>query len=278
MSQVYTFFEDLFTKQLVLEYDITTGKSTRLMATMTYSLPITAVLLYLAMVFILPRFIKKPIEFPFIWNMWNLGLSILSFFIVLGVGIPWFTSIYQRGIFQTVCDPQKHLYQGATPLLFWSYIFALSKYVELLDTLFVVLKNPDRPVLFLHWYHHTTVLLFTWFAEYLRFSVGFVFIVVNAMVHTFMYYYYYQTGRGKKPSWAFWLTLGQISQMFLGIAANGYWLYNHVHGHKCGCDSPEIIVYSCAVMYGSYLILFLKFFAERYLFSAKKPGGPKKDD
>lgn len=46
----------------------------------------------------------------------------------------------------------KELYRGASVLLYWSYIFALSKYAELLDTLFLILRNPDRPVMFLHWY------------------------------------------------------------------------------------------------------------------------------
>lgn len=43
---------------------------------------------------------------------------------------------------------------------FRSSWFALSKPIELLDTLFLILRK--RPVIFLHWYHHVTVLLYTW--------------------------------------------------------------------------------------------------------------------
>ena len=43
---------------------------------------------------------------------------------------------------------------------FWISAFAWSKVVELGDTLFLV--GMQRPVVTLHWYHHVTVLLYTW--------------------------------------------------------------------------------------------------------------------
>jgi len=262
----------LFTETLTLEHDLYNGASTRLMAMYTFELPIVSVVLYLFMVFLLPVVLKgsKPKQMTWLMGIWNLGLSVMSLFIVIGVGVPYFTNLYHKGFYQTVCDPDKELYRGASVLLYWSYLFALSKYAELLDTLFLILRNPDRPVKFLHWYHHTTVLLFTWFAEYWRFSVGFIFIFVNAVVHTFMYWYYFQTGRGVKVSWGMALTIGQIAQMFLGIAANGYWMYNWYQGRDCGCDNPKVIMWACIIMYGSYLALFVSFFFERY---GTKKGG-----
>jgi len=267
MTEILQNVKELFTESLVLEYDLQHPSSTRVMAMWTFQMPFVAVGLYLIMVFALPRLLRdsKPMKLTFIMGLWNLGLSILSLFIVFGVGIPYFKILWERGLYQTVCDPNKDLYRGASVLLYWSYIFALSKYAELFDTLFLILRSPKRPVMFLHWYHHTTVLLFTWFAEYWRFSVGFIFIFVNAVIHTFMYWYYFQTGRGVRVSWAKALTVGQILQMFLGIAANGYWMYNWHHGNDCGCDKPEIIMWACIVMYGSYLLLFCWFFYERYV-------------
>jgi len=266
MAQLFDIAKEWVTDTLVLEHDLHTNESTRLMATHTYELPFISVVLYLLMVFLLPRLLKdsKPKRLAFVMGLWNLSLSVLSLFIVIGVGIPYFTTLFKKGLYETVCDPNKELYRGASVLLYWSYIFALSKYAELLDTLFLILKNPNRPVMFLHWYHHTTVLLFTWFAEYWRFSVGFVFIFVNAVVHTFMYWYYFQLGRGVKVSWGKALTVGQILQMFLGIAANGYWMYQWYLGNECGCDNPKVIMWACIVMYGSYLLLFIWFFMERY--------------
>ena len=43
---------------------------------------------------------------------------------------------------------------------YWSEKFAMSKLIEYGDTVFLVLRK--RPISFLHWYHHTTVLAYTW--------------------------------------------------------------------------------------------------------------------
>lgn len=39
-------------------------------------------------------------------------------------------------------------------------VYCLHKVPELVDTVFIVLRK--RPLIFLHWYHHVTVLLFCW--------------------------------------------------------------------------------------------------------------------
>ena len=43
-------------------------------------------------------------------------------------------------------------------LWFWSYIYYLSKYYELLDTLFQFLSGKTPPNFFLHVYHHSLVI------------------------------------------------------------------------------------------------------------------------
>ena len=59
---------------------------------------------------------------------------------------------------------------------------------ELVDTVFIVLRK--QKLIFLHWYHHVTVLWFSWYSY-----VGFTstcrwFMVMNYCVHSIMYSYY----------------------------------------------------------------------------------------
>lgn len=44
---------------------------------------------------------------------------------------------------------------------FWTTMFSFSKAIELVDTAFVVLRK--RPLIFLHYYHHATVLVYVWY-------------------------------------------------------------------------------------------------------------------
>lgn len=69
---------------------------------------------------------------------------------------------------------------------------------------------------------------------------------------------------GKPPKWGKLLTMGQIAQMIIGTALNGYWFYLYKNGILCTCRNPEYLIMACFVMYGSYLYLFLMFFIQKY--------------
>lgn len=236
----------------------------------THIVPFVAVVLYLLMLKFLPKIVGQPKKIDGIFAVWNLFLSIMSLAILLGVLIPYFEIIKEKGFIATLCDKTGEAWKP-DPLLFWCLIFAYSKYFELLDTFFVILKNPSKPVDFLHWYHHTTVLLFTWYAFTYQLSISFIYGTVNALVHTFMYFYYFLSAIGMKPSntVAFFLTSLQILQMFFGIYVNITWTYLWYNGEGCHCDNAPVMVASGLIMYGSYLILFIQFFIKRYL--SKQP-------
>lgn len=84
---------------------------------------------------------------------------------------------------------------------FWVCLFIFSKYLELIDTVFLVMRK--RKVRFLHWYHHFSVLLYCWHAYTWEMPTGLYFAAMNYTVHAVMYFYYFLSGVLKKPpDWA----------------------------------------------------------------------------
>lgn len=243
---------------------------------LTHIFPFGTVILYFLMLQFLPKIIKDGKKIDAIFAAWNLFLSLMSLIILLGVGIPYLDTIQEDGWLNTLCDPTGKNWKPH-PLLFWCLLFTYSKYFELLDTFFVIVKNPKKSVEFLHWYHHMTVLLFTWYAFTYQLSISFIYGTVNAFVHTFMYFYYFLCAIGLRPPnfVALFITTIQILQMFFGIYVNVTWTYLWFNGEGCYCKNPPVMIISGLIMYGSYLILFLQFFFKRYL--TKRPKELKKE-
>ena len=59
----------------------------------------------------------------------------------------------------------------------------------MIDTFFLVIHK--KKVLFLHWYHHITVLLYTWYGYTHASPIGVHMTAMNYTVHAVMYGYYF---------------------------------------------------------------------------------------
>jgi len=140
-------------------------------------------------------------------------------------------------------------------------LFIISKIPELVDTVFIVLRN--KKLIFLHWYHHITVLLFCWHSFYTRSSAGLYFTAMNYSVHAIMYFYFFLTSMGYKPPWGICVTILQISQMFVGVFVCSYVAYFKYQGLVCYQVPANFI--AGIIMYASYFGLFLKLFCDRFV-------------
>eukprot|EP01088_Endostelium_zonatum_P009320 TRINITY_DN2251_c0_g1_i1.p1 TRINITY_DN2251_c0_g1~~TRINITY_DN2251_c0_g1_i1.p1 ORF type:complete len:186 (+),score=17.62 TRINITY_DN2251_c0_g1_i1:121-678(+) len=113
--------------------------------------PVVAIPLYLLMVFVLPYFISRPRDCKLAMQIWNFLLTVLS----LAMFVTWTTSIYadiqkySNPVYYLTCLPGGSLTLGMVPVA--AITFMISKYLELVDTLFLILKKKE--VIFLHWYH-----------------------------------------------------------------------------------------------------------------------------
>mgnify|MGYP001201883821 CR=1 FL=1 len=148
-------------------------------------LPIFAAAFYLVMVFYLPGFIKKPFSLKKPLAIWNLILAVFS---IMGASrtIPVFLKNLEKGFAHSVCGDVSYL-DGASGL--WMALFIYSKFFELIDTLFLILHKRD--VIFLHWFHHLTVLLYCWQAFCYGVSFGLWFATMNYVVRDVLFSFTY---------------------------------------------------------------------------------------
>ncbi len=94
-------------------------------------------------------------------------------------------------------------------------------------------------------------------------------IVLNGLIHTIMYTYYFVSMHTKDIWWKSALTKGQMVQFVLMNAQAGYLLYH-------GCDSyPRNITNAYLYYILSLLVLFLHFYIMSYVVGGNKKKGTK---
>ncbi|GAY67182.1 hypothetical protein CUMW_254550 [Citrus unshiu] len=137
------------------------------------------------------------------------------------------------------------------PLFFYAYIFYLSKILEFLDTLLIILSNSIQRLTFLHVYHHATVVVMCYLWLQTKQSLFPIALVTNASVHVIMYGYYLLCVMGLRPN--FVVSVLMLYYHFTGFGCSGVlgWCFN-------------------VVFNASLLTLFVNFHSKSY---AKKKQG-----
>ena len=218
--------------------------------------------MYVALVFGGIRFMKErpALKLRALLGIWS---SLLAAYSILGTlrTVPeLYHSVTGHSFENSVCNPS-FLYEA--PSAFWAFTFPFSKVLELGDTAFLVLRK--RPVIFLHWYHHVTVMIYCFFTYGQVIALGRYFMTLNFVVHSVMYSYYaLKSFDVWIPRWVSMLiTSMQLSQMVVGVFINvkAYFYLNQ--GHQCA--TSYTIIFWAFLMYASYLVLFAHFFYSAYL-------------
>jgi len=195
----------------------------------SYKFPVVVLPLYFLAMFLLHTWMKKrqPIELKTVLTLHNLFLCLLSLIMAVGTSFPIFQRWQRSGRswYDIYCPQDLGDREGESLLWWFCWIFYLSKYYELLDTLFLILKK--KPLSFLHVYHHSTIVVLCFFM--IRYQMIFYFsgVIINATIHTFMYFYYFVSiAFDSSPWWKKYLTQAQIVQFIWGITS--WWLYPFV--------------------------------------------------
>eukprot|EP00069_Balaena_mysticetus_P011646 bmy_07175T0 len=199
-----------------------------------------------------------------LWELRGVNLDGLRIFGALRTGAYMVYILMTKGLKHSVCD--QGFYNGPVSK-FWAYAFVLSKAPELGDTIFIILRK--QKLIFLHWYHHITVLLYSWYSYKDMVAGGGWFMTMNYGVHSVMYSYYALRAAGFRVSrkFAMFITLSQITQMLMGCVVN-YLVFHWMQHDQCHSHFQNI--FWSSLMYLSYLVLFCHFFFEAYIGKMRK--------
>lgn len=220
-------------------------------------------LLYVACVFSGRRFMKDrsalSLRAPLF--LWNAALATFSIGGAYNLGSELVTGVVRHGWRYSICD--QNVYYGASG--FWCFAFCASKIVELGDTAFIVVRK--QPLMFLHWFHHITVMIYTFYSYGEFLASGRWFMSINYTIHSIMYSYYAVRAAGLRPPRLvnMSITALQIVQMVAGMAVQiAVMTIKSEPGGAAYCRQSFENVLFGTLMYLSYLILFVQFFYVAY--------------
>lgn len=193
---------------------------------------------------------REPYNLKKVIVVYNIVQIILSSYIA----IECLTLVYLPGYYSMWC--QKINYDDTelerkVVRRVWAYYMV--KVLDLVDTIFFVLRKKFNHVSFLHVYHHLGMCLLGFVGtKYVAGGHGVMLGFINSLVHTFMYTYYLISI--VKPQWVrFWwkkyITQIQILQFVLLILHFGHVIF------EPSCEYPKWV--SFAFLPHNIFILFL---------------------
>jgi len=220
----------------------------------------------------------------------NIVLMVFSAYVFWAVTPLLLASFRYRPLMESFCDVGGWAYRHGVG--YWTWIFYLSKYYELLDTAILLAKG--RPSNFLQTYHHAGAIIGMWMLCMSRAFGAWVFVVLNSFIHTWMYLYYTLTCFGYQPSWKRLMTYMQLTQFFVGLpTACSYVFIPKCIGEKCHSKDvlgklvggsgywSQFLALAFNFSYVAYLVVLFLDFARRSYWSshsAKQSSATKKSN
>ncbi|KAM8889882.1 elongation of very long chain fatty acids protein 1b isoform 1-T5 [Synchiropus picturatus] len=233
--------------------------------------PMTIILLcYLFFVLYLgPRIMadRKPFQLKEAMIVYNFALVALSIYIVYEFMMSgWATTYTWRcDAIDTSNSPQ------ALRMVQVAWLFWFSKIIELMDTIFFVLRKKRGQITFLHIFHHS-FMPWTWWwgVGYAPGGMGSFHAMVNSSVHIIMYFYYGLSAAGPRFQkflwWKKYMTAIQLTQFVLvSLHATQYYFMDR-------CDYQFPIIIHLVWMYGTFFfVLFSNFWVQAYVKGKRLP-------
>jgi hypothetical protein len=168
------------------------------------------------------------------------------------------------GTYSWHCQPVDYsLHPEAVRILDIFYYFYLSKFADMFDSLFMVLRKKFDHLSFLHVFHHSEVPVYAWFFIKIVGGGHSMFQVwINSGIHTIMYSYYLLSACGPRVQkylwWKRYLTSLQILQ-FVVVSLHS------LQPLFFNCDYSNLFAVMCAANCMIFLGLFSAFYKKAYV-------------
>nr|XP_033786490.1 elongation of very long chain fatty acids protein 7 [Geotrypetes seraphini]XP_033786496.1 elongation of very long chain fatty acids protein 7 [Geotrypetes seraphini] len=157
------------------------------------------------------------------------------------------------------------------------WLFFFSKFIELLDTIFFVLRKKNSQITFLHVYHHSVMPWTWWFGvKFAPGGLGTFHALINCLVHIIMYTYYGLSALGpayqKYLWWKKHLTSMQLIQFVMVTTHIAQFFFME----NCQYQFP-VFLYVIWAYSLQFLILFLNFWYHAYTKGQRLPKNGKSE-
>ncbi|XP_067213111.1 very long chain fatty acid elongase 1-like isoform X5 [Linepithema humile] len=208
-----------------------------------------------------PRYMKdkKPYDLKNTMIVYNFIQVLLSLYLVHeGLLSGW---LYE---YNYICQPVDYSNKpSSTRMARAVYTYFICKLIELLDTVFFVMRKKDRQISFLHLYHHSMMPICAWIgAKFFAGGHPTLLGVINSFIHIFMYTYYMLAAFGPHMQKYLWwkkhLTTMQIVQFIIIFFHNLQMLFTN-------CNFPKPLSFLLVLNSGLFIYMFGSFYVKNYM-------------
>lgn len=194
-----------------------------------------------------------------LYNAFQVLFSIWLTSLALNIEIKYLFNFHGCGSHLSSDAEMKHKQAAITQSAWW-YFFA--KIIELLDTVFFILRKKQNQVTFLHVYHHSSTAISSWvYLKLLPGEQGIVVGFLNSVVHIIMYSYYFIAALGSKYRkylwWKKYMTWLQLLQF-------GIMLFYLILTLAMDCRLPKALTYFFITNVIIFIYLFSDFYRKAY--------------
>jgi len=162
--------------------------------------------LYLNFVYFLNRYMenyKNGFNLTIFMYFYNLFQILFNSYIVYGL-----SDIIKEGIINI---------QYSDRIKYFVYLHYISKYIDYIDTLLIVLRKKNNQLSFLHLYHHSSISIIWAFLLDINHGNGTASFgcLINSFIHVIMYSHYLITSFGINNPFKKYITQMQITQFII---------------------------------------------------------------